>query len=102
MSDLSQLVRERCAAKIADGKSPSKADLAWLEATSERPPAESHVELSRNAKGETQISVKVYDRDPAQAEAIADATFKRLRASYPLASGFVSNDAPQAKIAAAK
>jgi hypothetical protein len=88
-TELSELVRERCAAKIADGKAPSKADLAWLDATSERPPAESHVELSRNAKGETQIAVKVYDRDPAKAEEIATATFTRLRGMYPMSDGTV-------------
>src|SRR5690242_20661109 len=89
MADLSDLIRARCAEKIAAGKRPSKADLEWLEATTERPPSESSVELSRNAKGETQISVKVYDRDAGEAENRAKDIFTRLRATYPMNDGTV-------------
>ena len=93
-TDLSELVRERCAVKIAEGKSPSKADLAWLEATAETPPSASHVELSRNAKGDTQIGVKVYDPDPYAAEIRAQEIFERQRALWPMSNGTVG--APKA------
>jgi hypothetical protein len=88
-TDLGELVRARLAVKIEQGKSPSKADLAWLEATQERPPAESSVELSRNAKGETQIATKVYAGDPLQAEATAREIFARLRGQFPMLDGTV-------------
>ena len=90
-TDLAELVRARLAAKIIEGKSPSKADLAWLDATQERPPAESSVELSRNAKGEMQFSVKVYDPDPLVAEDKAKAMANRLRATYPMKDGTVGS-----------
>jgi hypothetical protein len=91
MPDLAELVRTRLAAKIEEGKSPSKADLAWLDATQERPPAESSVELSRNSKGEMQFAVKVYDADPLLAEATAKDMANRLRATYPMNDGTVGS-----------
>src|SRR6478735_3587027 len=90
-TDLSELVRARLAAKIEDGKSPSKADLAWLDATQERPPAESSVELSRNAKGEMQFSVKVYDPDPIIAADVAKQLAANLRATFPMKDGTVGS-----------
>jgi len=91
MTDLAELVRARCAEKIEAGRSPSKADLAWLDATSERPPSESSVELSRNSKGEMQFSVKVYDADPLAAEEAAKLIAARLRATYPMNDGTVGS-----------
>ena len=90
-TDLGELVRARLAVKIEEGKSPSKADLAWLDATSERPPSESSVELSRNSKGEMQFSVKVYDADPLAAEEAAKLIAARLRATYPMNDGTVGS-----------
>lgn len=103
-TDLGALVRERLAAKIAEGKSPSRADLLWLDATQERPPAESSVELSRNAKGEMQFSAKVYDADPHEAARVAKAIAAELRASFPMANGTVGSPMvePDAKGKAAK
>jgi len=90
-TDLAELVRARLAAKIEDGKSPSKADLAWLDATQERPPAESSVELSRNAKGEMQFSVEVYDPDPITAAETAKQLAANLRAVFPMKDGTVGS-----------
>ena len=47
-------------------------------------PAEpqSSVELTQNAKGVTQIVVKVYDRDPEQASATAQRLYDELAATY--------------------
>jgi len=87
MTDLHSLIAERCAEKIAAGKRPSRADLAWLEATQERPPSESSVETSRNAKGDMQFTVKVYDADPLAAEETCKAIANRLRATYPMRDG---------------
>jgi len=91
MADLSELIRERCAEKIAAGKRPSKADLEWLDATQERPPAESSVELSRNAKGEMQFTVKVYDPDPQTAAETAKTLAANLRAVFPMKDGTVGS-----------
>jgi len=61
------------------------------------------VSLTRNAKGETQIDAKVSTSDTGsvrtleQAEAKASAAYERLRASYPLASGFVGAQPPAPK-----
>jgi hypothetical protein len=99
-TDLGELVRARLAAKIEQGKSPSKADIAWLDATQERPPAESSVELARNAKGEMQFSVKVYAPDPLHAEDTAKQIAARLRATFPMGDGTVGSpmrDEPGAK-----
>jgi hypothetical protein len=91
MTDLHALISERCAAKIAEGKRPSKADLEWLEATREQSQPYSHVEKSRNAKGETQLAVKVYGRDPLEAAALSDAIYDRQRARYPMLDGTVGS-----------
>jgi hypothetical protein len=88
VTDLSELVRARLAAKIEAGKRPSKADLEWLEATHDRAPSSS-VEKGRNAKGDTQVSVKVSHRDPYMAERISDEIFDRQRARYPMSDGTV-------------
>lgn len=89
MTDLHELVRDRCAAKIAEGKRPSKADLEWLEATREQAQPFSSVEKGRSVKGETTIGVKVYDRDPLEAERLSDAIYNRQRAKYPMLDGTV-------------
>jgi hypothetical protein len=90
MTDLHALISERCAEKIAAGKRPSKADLEWLEATRDRAPSSS-VEKTRNAKGDTQLSVKVAHPDPFEAERITDAIFDRQRARYPMQDGTVGS-----------
>jgi len=52
--------------------------------------SESHsVELSRNAKGDTQMSIKVYNSDPAEAARIAAELYSNLRVQFPLNSGAV-------------
>jgi hypothetical protein len=89
MIDLHSLVAERCAEKIAAGKRPSRADLEWLEATQERPAAESSVEASRNAKGDMQFTVKVYDADPLAAEETCKAIIDRMRRTFPMRDGTV-------------
>jgi hypothetical protein len=90
VTDLHALISERCAAKIAEGKRPSKADLEWLEATRDRIPSSS-VEKARNAKGDTQVGVKVSHRDPYEAERISDTIYDRQRARYPMADGTVGS-----------
>jgi hypothetical protein len=42
----------------------------------------SSIELSTNAKGQTQVTVKVYDRDPAVAAERATTLHDTLRARY--------------------
>ena len=91
MTDLHALVAERCAEKIAAGKRPSKADLEWLEATREQAQPFSSIDKTRNAKGETQIAVKVYARDPLEAEALSDVIYDRQRARYPMLDGTVGS-----------
>lgn len=93
MTDLHAMIAERCAAKIEAGKRPSKADLEWLEATAERAPSESSVELTRNAKGEMQFSAKVYDSDALNAERLAKEIANRLRSTYPMKDGTVGSPA---------
>jgi len=87
MTDLHALISDRCAEKIAAGKRPSRADLEWLEATQERPPSESSVETSRNAKGDMQFTVKVYDADPFAAEETCRAIIDRMRRTFPMRDG---------------
>lgn len=86
--DLAEMVRERMAAKIEAGKRPSKADAEWYALLTESVP-HSSVDKSRNAKGDTQISVKTYHRDPLEAERINDLIFDRQRARYPMSDGTV-------------
>jgi hypothetical protein len=88
-TDLGELVRARLAEKIEQGKRPSKADLEWLEATREPADQPSSVDKSRNAKGDTQVSVKVYHRDPFEAERISNEIFDRQRGRYPMSDGTV-------------
>jgi hypothetical protein len=63
----------------------------------------SSVELSRNAKGETQISVTVRTADAGevltaeQAMAKAVDLYDQLRSRYPMASGFVGAQPADAK-----
>jgi len=90
-TDLAELVRARLAAKIEAGKRPSKADLEWLAATTESA-ALSSVEKKRSiSKGETEIDVKVYHRDPYEAERISDEIYNRQRAKYPMKDGTVGS-----------
>jgi hypothetical protein len=69
-ADLQELLHARIAAKIEAGKAPSKADLAWLEALRERTPPRESVEVSVNAKYDTQHTIQGY-REPG--ETLADA-----------------------------
>jgi phage terminase small subunit len=99
VTDLSELVRARAAERVAAGKSPTKADLLWLEATAERSPVSS-VEISRNAKGEMQWTIKIADADPHEALTTAKRYADHLRAVYPMANGTVgspSKDEPAPK-----
>jgi hypothetical protein len=89
-TDLGELVRARCAEKITNGKSPSKADLAWLDATADHS-AQSSVSLTRNAKGDVQFEAKVYDADPFEAERKAKEIAARLRATFPMHDGTVGS-----------
>jgi hypothetical protein len=89
-TDLGELVRARCAEKITNGKSPSKADLAWLDATADHS-AQSSVSLTRNAKGDMQFEVKAYHADPREAEQTAKEIAARLRATFPMADGTVGS-----------
>jgi hypothetical protein len=91
VTDLGELVRARAAERVAQGRQPSKADLAWLEATQERTPPSSSVEISRNAKGEMQFTVKVSDADPAVALETSKRFTDHLRAVYPMANGTVGS-----------
>ena len=99
MSELADLIYERAAVRVAAGKRPSRADLEWLEAVQERTPPSSSVELSRNAKGDTQITVKVSDPDPLVAEKVAQEIFDRQRRMWPMLNGSVGapKDAPAKK-----
>lgn len=95
MTDLGEIVRTRLAEKAEAGRMPTKADLAWLDATQERTLSESSVELSRNAKGEMQFTAKVYAADPLEAERLAKEIVNRLRAVYPMSNG--TTGAPMAE-----
>jgi hypothetical protein len=86
-TDLGELVRARAAERVAQGRQPSKADLAWLEATRERTPPASSVEITRNAKGEIQFTVKIADLDPLVALETAELYANHLRAVYPMSNG---------------
>lgn len=61
---------------------PSVSDIALAMATRRSDPT-SKVELSRNAKGDVQISVDVTDTDPQVAAQRAADLFDVLRAKYP-------------------
>jgi len=91
MTDLHELIRERAAERVRQGKRPSKADLEWLDAVREHAAPSSSVELSRNAKGDTQITVKVADPDPLAAEQTAQAIFERQRVLWPMGNGTVGS-----------
>src|SRR5205085_1553342 len=58
MTDLAEIVRERCEAKIREGKRPSKADREWYELVTESIPFSSVAKSRSVAKGETGIDVK--------------------------------------------
>ena len=61
---------------------PTLSDVALALATRRSDPV-SKVELSRNAKGDVQISVDVTDTDPKAAAEKASDLFDVLRAKYP-------------------
>jgi hypothetical protein len=54
-------------------------------------------ELTRNAKGETQVAVKATGATIREAEAAAVDSYDRLCARYPTGSGFVRNDGDAGK-----
>lgn len=86
-NDLSELIRAQCAERIAAGKRPTRAQIEWLEAIREPSQPHSSVEISRNAKGESQFTVKSMDADPYVAEAKSKEIFNRLRATYYMHDG---------------
>lgn len=88
-TDLGEIVRTRLAAKAAEGKRPTQADLLWLDAVREHATPSSSVEISRNAKGDMQFTVKVSHTDPHEAETVAKEITARLRATFPMANGTV-------------
>lgn len=91
MSTPHELLAARITEKIEAGKRPSKSDLEWLAALEPPAPTHSSVEKSRNAKGETQITVKVYAADPLEAESLSNAIYDRQRARYPMLDGTVGS-----------
>src|SRR5690348_12253446 len=92
MTELVDLIHERAAQRVKEGRRPSRADIEWLEAVHERTPPSSSVELSRNAKGETQITVKVAHADPLVAESIAADIYTRQRGMWPMNDGTVGSE----------
>lgn len=96
-TDLGETVRARLAEKAATGRMPTKADLAWLDATQERALSESSVEIVRNAKGEMQFTVKAYATDALEAETTAREIANRLRAVYPMSNGTAGAPMREAK-----
>jgi hypothetical protein len=54
-------------------------------------------ELTRNAKGETQVAVKATGATITEAEAEAMAAYDRLCSRYPTGTGFVRNDGDAGK-----
>lgn len=67
-------------------KHPTISDVALALAQRSSPP-QSKVELTRNAKGDVQISVEVGDTDPAKAQAQAVAIFTALCEQFPRDNG---------------
>jgi hypothetical protein len=88
-TDLSEIVRARLAAKAEQGLKPNQADLAWLDATREHATPSSSVEISRNAKGEMQFTVKAAHLDAYVAAENAKVLANHLRAVYPMGNGTV-------------
>jgi len=101
VTDLGEIVRERLAAKAREGRRPTQAEIVWLELTQERAAPSSSVEISRNAKGDMQFTLKIADPDPLVALATAKDIADHLRAVYPMANGTVgspSKDVPPPKV----
>jgi hypothetical protein len=89
-TDLGELIRAECAQRVKEGRSPTRAQLAWLQAVPERDP-QSSVDISRNARGEMQFSVKVYHANPTEAKKIALDIADNLRTVFPMADGTVGS-----------
>jgi hypothetical protein len=62
-----------------------------------QPSATASVELTRNAKGETQIGVKASGETAPEAAAACETEYDRLCAKYPTGTGFVRNDGDAGK-----
>jgi hypothetical protein len=60
-------------------------------------PPEHSCDLTRNAKGATQISLTVRGTDPAEVVERATALYDTLRARYPLPSGYVGAEGEPAE-----
>ena len=58
-----------------------------LAALTRRSTEGASVELTRNAKGDVQIAVKVADDNPTKAKELARAIFDELHTSYPYGNG---------------
>jgi hypothetical protein len=92
-------------AQTADDAAAKAAEL-YDQLTAKYPPSsgrdDATIDLSRNAKGETQVSVKISTNARgnvttlAEAEKLATETYGRLRGTYPLATGHVGKTAPDA------
>lgn len=54
-------------------------------------------DLTRNAKGQTQIALTVRGTDPAEVVATACELYETLRARYPLPSGYVGAEGEPAE-----
>jgi hypothetical protein len=64
-------------------------ELAMAHATRPLAAPEHSCDLTRNAKGQTQIALTVRGSDLAEVIAAATASYDALRMKYPLPSGYV-------------
>jgi hypothetical protein len=64
-------------------------ELAMAHATRPLAAPEHSCDLTRNAKGQTQIALTVRGTDVSEVLALAIASYDSLRARYPLPSGYV-------------
>lgn len=98
MSDPYELLAEQVAARIAEGRRPTKAQAEWLQILHPAAQSQSSVSGTRNAKGDMQFDVKVYAADPYEAARMMREIADSLRVAYPMADGTtgkpISLDAP--------
>lgn len=71
-------------------------ELAMAHATRPLAAPEHSCDLTRNAKGVTQIALTVRGADPAEVVASATELYDALRARYPLPSGYVGAEGESA------
>lgn len=87
MSDPYEILAEQVAARVSEGRRPTKAQAEWLAILHPQAQAQSSVSGTRNAKGEMQFDVKVYDADPYEAARIMREIADSLRGAYPMSDG---------------